>query len=101
MRSCQLTRRYSRRHRSGHELSKQKATRNTGSGELLAYASFLQLLARRSNSVICVANKRSTTTEAPGRVGRHALNQSRAHGRHEEYLRFGLGELRIFQGPEL
>src|SRR6267378_931833 len=48
MYSRHSTRRCSPRYWSGLELPKQKAARNTGSGEHLACASFLQLLARRS-----------------------------------------------------
>jgi len=34
-------------------------------------------------------------TEAPVRAGRHAQNQSHAHGGHEEHLEFTVGEPRF------
>src|SRR5882762_2581233 len=91
VRSCHSIQHCSPRCWSGLELSQQKATRNTGSAEHSAYASFLPLPARRSNlSSIIIANERSRS-EAPEKGRRHALHQSRAHDWHEEHFEFTLG----------
>src|SRR6266446_3845607 len=96
MRSCHSIQHCSPRGWSGLELSQQKATRNTGSAEHLAYASFLPLAARRSNlsSFLFIANEQSRS-EAPEEGGRHAPHQSHAHGWHEKHFEFTIGEPRF------
>src|ERR1700688_4480976 len=94
MHSCHLTRRCSRPYWPGLEPPKQKATRNTGSAEHLAYASFLQLTASRSNLSSLVAKVRSLN-EVPVRGGRYAVNPSHAHDGHVGDPEFTPRELRF------
>src|SRR6266567_8273690 len=92
MRSCHSTRRYSRRYWSGLELLGQKTTRDTESAEHSAYASFLQLLARRLKPPFFV--NFWPLTEARGRV---ALDLKPTYPRagHKEHAEFTLRDLRI------